>query len=72
MTDRVASIWFFIIFIPMTYLCYVLLMCFDFEKILRRNKTKDLRMLMIIISVGLAYIFTEAFLAVINHFAVFL
>ena len=72
MSARVESIWFFVIFIPITYLCYVLLMCFDFAKVLRRNKVRDLRMLMILVSVGISYLFTEAFLAVINHFAVFL
>lgn len=72
MSPRITSIWFFIIFIPMVYVCYMLLQCFDYEKILRRGKVRDLRTLMLVASIGLAYLFTQAFLEVINRFAQFL
>lgn len=64
---RIENIWFFIVFIPMIYVCYMLLMCFDYQKILRRNKVGDLKALMIIISVGIAYLFASAFIEVVNR-----
>jgi len=72
MTERVLSMWFFIIFIPMTYLVYVLLTCFNYEKVLRKNRVRDLKILLIIVSVGISYLFAQAFLEVIERIANFL
>jgi uncharacterized membrane protein YwzB len=71
MNNKVETIWFFIVFIPMVYLCYRLLMCFDYQKILRRDQVRELKMLMLVVSIGLAYLFAEAFIEVINRFSSF-
>ena len=41
MTDTIITIWFFIALIPSTYLIYLCLQCFDYEKLLRKNQTKE-------------------------------
>ena len=46
MTETIITIWFFIALIPSTYLIYLCLQCFDYEKILRKGQTKQLKILM--------------------------
>ena len=62
---------FFIIFFPLIYLIYQCLTAFDYEKILRRNKVRELKILMLVISVGGAYLFAQAFLAILDHITAF-
>jgi uncharacterized membrane protein YwzB len=61
------TMWFFISLFTMTFIVYQLLMVFDYTKILRRNKIRELKFLMLIISIGIAYLFTEAFMEVISR-----
>lgn len=72
MDDRVLVMWFFILFIPTIYLVYNLLTIFNFEKVLRANKVQQLKLLMIIISVGISYLFAESIIAVIEKISTFL
>ena len=67
MTDTILTIWFFIFLIPSTYLTYLCLQCFDYEKILRRGQTKQLKILLFIISVGFAFLFSECFISIIER-----
>ena len=71
MEDRILSMWFFIIFIPLVYAFYNLMKSFDFQKILRKNKIRELKIMMIIVSVGFSYLFAQAFLEVIDRIAKF-
>lgn len=62
---------FFIIFIPLTYICYNLLKAFDYEKILRRGQIGQLKALMFIVSVGIAFLFASAFVEVFDRLSKF-
>ena len=66
MTDLIITIWFFIVLIPSTYLIYLCLQCFDYGKILRKGQTKQLKILLFIISVGLGFLFSECFVTIIE------
>lgn len=67
MPDIIISIWFFVIFIPSIYLIYNLLQCFDYEKILRKHKTKEFKILYFIVCIILAYLFASAFTELIER-----
>lgn len=69
MLEIALTIWFFVIFIPTTYLVYVSLQCFDYEKILRKNKVKELKIILFIISVVLAFLFAQCFITIIEKIA---
>lgn len=71
MEARVLTMWFFIVFIPLIYVVFQLLMAFDVEKILRRNKIRELKMLMILISIGLSFLVASAFIEVLERISVF-
>lgn len=71
MEERILTMWFFIIFIPMVYTIYNLLKAFDFQKILRKDKIKELKILMIVVSVGFGYLFAKAFVEVIDRISIF-
>jgi len=71
MSEAYQTAAFFIIFVPLTYLCYNLLKAFDYEKILRRGQVNQLKALMFIVSVGLAYLFASAFVDVITRLSKF-
>lgn len=65
--DAIASIWFFIIFIPGIYLTYTSLQCFDFAKLLRNGKVKDFKIIYFMLSVIIAFLFAKAFTEVIER-----
>ncbi len=67
MLDVILTIWFFIILIPTIYLMYVSLQCFDYEKILRRGKVKELKIVLFIVSVGFAFLFSQCFITIIER-----
>ena len=69
MYDIAITIWFFIVLIPSTYLIYTSLQCFDYEKILRRGKTRELKILLFIISVALAFLFAQCFVTIVERIA---
>lgn len=69
MYDIAITIWFFIVLIPTTYLIYTSLQCFDYEKILRRGKTRELKILLFIISVALAFLFAQCFVTIVERIA---
>jgi len=62
---------FFIIFIPTIYICYNLLKAFDYEKIIRRGQIGQLKALMFIVSVGIAFLFASAFVEVFERLSKF-
>lgn len=72
MNNRILVMWFFILFIPMVYLVYNLFTIFNYEKILRANKVPQLKLLLMIISVGISYLFAESIIAVIEKISIFL
>ncbi len=72
MDDRVLVMWFFILFIPMVYVVYNLLTIFDYEKFLRANKVPQLKVLLLIISIGISYLFTESIISVLEKISTFL
>lgn len=69
MLEVALTIWFFIILIPTTYLVYVSLQCFDYEKILRKNKVKELKIILFIVSVVLGFLFAQCFVTIIEKIA---
>ena len=72
MKEIVISIWFFVIFIPMIYLCYQSLQSLDYEKIVRRGKGREYKILILILSVVLAFLFASAFTTVLERIFAFI
>lgn len=69
MLDIALTIWFFIILIPATYLIYTSLQCFDYEKILKKGKVRELKIILFIVSVALAFLLSECFVTIIERIA---
>ena len=69
MLEIALTIWFFIVFIPSIYLIYTSLQCFDFEKILRKGKVREFKIIMFIVSVCLAFLFASCFTDIIERIA---
>jgi len=69
--DKALTIWFFIIFIPTIYLAYTSLQCFDYEKFLRRGKTRELKIVLFLLSVVIAFLFAQCFVYIIERIANF-
>ncbi len=67
MSDIAITIWFFIILFPVTYLSYISLQCFDYEKILRKNKTRELKIVLFLISVCIGFLFSQCFVTIIER-----
>lgn len=72
MKEIAISIWFFVIFIPMIYLCYQSLQSLDYEKIVRRGKGREYKILILILSVVLAFLFASAFTTVLERIFAFI
>ena len=69
MASWVSTLWFFITFLPMVYLVYTLLKIFDYSKILLKSRVGELKALLLIISIGIAFLFASAFVEVIERIA---
>ena len=69
MASWVSTLWFFLTFLPMVYLVYTLLKIFDYSKILLRGRVGELKALLLIISIGIAFLFASAFVEVIERIA---
>ncbi|MBP5551078.1 MAG: DUF1146 domain-containing protein [Bacilli bacterium] len=69
MASWVSTLWFFITFLPMVYLVYTLLKIFDYSKILLKGRVGELKALLLIISIGIAFLFASAFVEVIERIA---
>ena len=69
MASWVSTLWFFITFLPMVYLVYTLLKIFDYSKILLKGRVGELKALLLIISIGIAFLFARAFVEVIERIA---
>lgn len=69
MASWVSTLWFFLTFLPMVYLVYTLLKIFDYSKILLRGRAGELKALLLIISIGIAFLFASAFVEVIERIA---
>ena len=69
MLDTILTIWFFVILIPSVYLIFISLQCFDYEKILKRNKVRELKIILFIVSVALGYLFAQCFVTIIERIA---
>ncbi|MCI5939569.1 MAG: DUF1146 family protein [Bacilli bacterium] len=69
MLDIVLTIWFFIVLIPSIYLLYTSLQCFDYEKILKKGKVRELKIVLFIVSVGFAFLFANCFVSIIERIA---
>ena len=67
--DIALTIWFFVILIPTTYLTYTCLQCFDYEKILRKGKTRELKIILFLISVAISFLFAQCFVTIIEKIA---
>lgn len=65
--ELAMTIWFFIVFIPATYLIYLSLQCFDYEKILRKGKVKELKIVLFMTSVAIGFLFAECFVSIIER-----
>jgi uncharacterized membrane protein YwzB len=48
---------------------YISLQCFDYEKILRRGKTRELKIVLFLISVAVAFLFAQCFITIIERIA---
>lgn len=69
MLDIVLTIWFFIILIPTIYLLYTSLQCFDYEKLLKKGKVRELKIVLFIVSVGFSFLFASCFVSIIERIA---
>ena len=69
MASWVSTLWFFITFLPMVYLVYTLLKIFDYSKIILKGRVGELKALLLIISIGIAFLFASAFVEVIERIA---
>ena len=69
MASWVSTLWFFLTFLPMVYLVYTLLKIFDYSKILLRGRAGELKALLLIISIGIAFLFASAFVEVVERIA---
>ncbi len=67
MADIIISIWFFVIFIPGIYIVYTCMQCFDYEKVLKKGKTREFKILFLIMSVIIAFLFAFAFTQVLRE-----
>lgn len=65
----ISTIWFFVTFLPMIYLVYNLLKIFDYSKILLKGRVGELKVLLIIVSIGIAFLFASAFVTTIERIA---
>jgi len=71
MSDAFITATFFIIFIPGVYVVYNLLKAFDYEKILRRGQIGQLKVLMVIVSIGLSFLLATAVVEMIERLTKF-
>ncbi len=71
MGNNFSTIWFFIIFIPMIYAVYNLFKIFDYEKVLRKGKIEQLKILLAIISTGISFLFAISIVEVIERISKF-
>ena len=69
MEGWINTLWFFLTFLPMIYLVYTLLKIFDYSKILLKGRAGELKALLLIISIGIAFLFASAFVEVIQRIA---
>ena len=69
MEGWINTLWFFLTFLPMIYLVYTLLKIFDYSKILLRGRVGELKALLLIISIGIAFLFASAFVEVVERIA---
>ncbi|MBO4622589.1 MAG: DUF1146 domain-containing protein [Bacilli bacterium] len=69
MEGWISTLWFFLTFLPMIYLVYTLLKIFDYSKILLKGRVGELKALLLIISIGIAFLFASAFVEVIQRIA---
>jgi len=67
MIDLIITIWFFVLFIPGIYVAYTVLQSINWEKILKKGKTREFRILYIAMSVILSFLFASAFCEVIQR-----
>lgn len=67
MPEIIISIWFIVIFIPAIYVVYNCLQCFDYEKILKKGKVKEFKIVYLIGCVGIAFLFASAFTTLIER-----
>lgn len=69
MLDIALTIWFFVILIPSIYLSYTCLQCFDYEKILRKGKTRELKIVLFLVSIAISFCFAQCFVTIIERIA---
>lgn len=67
MNNQYETMLFFTCFLPMIYAFYQCLTAFDYEKILRRGKVRELKFILLIVSIGASYLFAEAVVAVVRY-----
>lgn len=67
MADIIISIWFFIIFIPSIYIAYNSLQCFDYEKILKKGKDREFKIVYFMVCVSIAFLVASAFTELIQR-----
>lgn len=67
MIDLIITIWFFVLFIPGIYVAYTAMQSINWEKIMKRGKTREFKILYIAMSVILSFLFATAFCEVIQR-----
>lgn len=65
MFEYLVLMWFFVIFIPLSFACYRALMALDFSKLFRPNSTWQIKLLTLVFSIALSFIVAFAFAAII-------
>ncbi|MDD3191338.1 MAG: DUF1146 family protein [Bacilli bacterium] len=71
MDNKYETMLFFTCFLPMIYAFYQCLTAFDYEKVLRRGKVRELKFILLIISIGFSYLFAEAVVGVVQYIMAF-
>ena len=66
MVQIIINVWFFILFIPGIYIIYKCMQCFDFEKVLKKGQVRNFKILYIIISIIISFLFALTFTTVIE------
>lgn len=70
MFDKILSFWFIGVFMILVPLTYRFLHAIDFSKIFKKNAIKEIKYLLLAISVMTSYLLASAFIAIIEKISV--
>lgn len=62
----IAAIWFFVFLIPLIPICFRALMALDFSKMFKPNAIWQIRLLVLLLSVIIAFLFSYAMYTIVK------